>query len=145
MPRIWIHFFRNMVRICFIRQTLWIWMMEVLRHFWKVKNWQYIWNRNLSEEFFMWLELSNGFRYWVIRHPIISVFNNNPVWYCIVYMIKKYEDIAFLIKCRWLSSNCVHSSHWCEAYKSPFSKLFLRLSDKRLLTILIKKIEEDKS
>ena len=43
-------------------------------------------------------------------------------------MVKKYQDVYSIIKCRRLSSNRVHSSHWCEAYKSPFFKPFLHLS-----------------
>ena len=39
-------------------------------------------------------------------------------------MVKKYQDLYSIIKCRWLSSNLVHFSHWCEAYKSTFSRPF---------------------
>ena len=52
----------------------------------------------------------------------------------LLYMVKKYQEIMFTLVTTGV-----------RPIKVRFLNRFLRLSDKRLLTILIKKMEEDKS
>ena len=40
------------------------------------------------------------------------------------YMVKKYQDVHSIIKCRWLSSIRVHSTYSCEVIISRISKPF---------------------